>query len=173
MNEILHDNKPNEINMNDTTNQAPATQPTTSQTPKGQVRQLLKNKPVLIGIAGVVVFILLVVGLLVWMPWQKTTSKTVTTTTRPVVAVIEITSAGFIPSTLNVHPNTEVVWVNEDVAPHLPAADPYPTHVSLPSLVAPRALGQKETYSFKVSRAETIRYHDDLSPTTVGTIVVQ
>lgn len=173
MNEPLKDNKLEENNMNESTNQSPATQPPTSQTPNGSVQQLLKNKSVLIGIAGVVVLILLIVGLLVWMPWQKTTTKTVTTTSRPVVAVVEITSAGFLPGTLNVHPNTEIVWVNEDVAPHLPAADPYPTHASLPSLVAPRALGQKETYCFKVSKAETIRYHDDLNPTMVGTIVVE
>jgi len=90
-----------------------------------------------------------------------------------VVAVIEITPTGFVPSTLNVQPNTNVVWINEDVNPHLPAADPYPTHASLPSLVAPRALGQKETYTFKVSKPETIHYHDDVNPTLAGTIVVE
>lgn len=89
------------------------------------------------------------------------------------VAVIEITPTGFVPSTLNVQPNTNVVWINEDVNPHLPAADPYPTHASLPNLVAPRALGQKETYTFKVSKPETIHYHDDVNPTLAGTIVVE
>lgn len=169
MNEPSNNNTNKENSMNDTTNQSPIPKPT----PKESIKQVLKNKPVLIGVAATAVLIIVVIGLLAWMPWQKTTTKTVATTSRPTVAVIEITSAGFLPSTLNVHPNTEIVWVNEDVAPHLPAADPYPSHVSLPSLVAPRALGQKETYTFKVTKAETIRYHDDLTPTEVGTIVVE
>lgn len=91
----------------------------------------------------------------------------------PAVAVIEITASGFVPGTLSVNANTNVVWVNEDVMPHLPAADPYPSHSSLPDLVAPRALGIKETYTFHVSHAETINYHDDLNPVDVGTVVVR
>lgn len=50
-------------------------------------------------------------------------------------AVVEITPSGFLPQTIAVNPNTEVIWVNEDVMPHLPAADPYPSHSELPSLV--------------------------------------
>lgn len=118
--------------------------------------------------------IVAMVSVLAWAPWSHSNKKnTVATTRPPVVAVVEVTPTGFMPSTLNVQPNTDIVWVNEDVNPHLPAADPYPTHASMPSLVAPRALGQKETYSFKVTKPETIHYHDDINPTEVGTIVVQ
>lgn len=91
----------------------------------------------------------------------------------PTVAIVEITSAGFVPSTLSVSKNTDVVWVNEDVMPHLPAADPYPSHSSLPSLVAPRALGLHETYTFHFSKTGTVRYHDDVNPTMVGSVVVR
>ena len=94
-------------------------------------------------------------------------------TSPPAIAVVEITPSGFVPSTISVAANSEVVWVNEDVMPHLPAADPYPTHSSLPSLVAPRALGQKETYSFLFTKAATLHYHDDINPTLVGTVVVR
>lgn len=120
----------------------------------------------------VAVVILAIAGVVLWAPWQKSANKAANKASAPSVAVIEITSNGFVPSTLSVHTNTDIVWVNEDVAPHLPAADPYPTHSSLPALVAPRALGQKETYSFHVSHAETINYHDDLNPTLIGSVEV-
>lgn len=116
--------------------------------------------------------VLLVIDLVWWAPWRHQAAKPAMVV-RPAVAVIEITSAGFVPSTLTVNPNTDVVWVNEDAAPHLPAADPYPSHSSLPTLVPARALGQHESYTYRVSRPETIHYHDDLNPTQIGTVVVR
>jgi len=116
--------------------------------------------------------ILLAAGIVWWAPWHHTATKP-SSTSPPAIAVIEITPSGFLPSTLSVNPNTNVVWVNEDVAPHLPAADPYPTHGSMPSLVPSRALGQHESYTFKVTHPETIHYHDDLQPTLTGTVVVR
>lgn len=132
------------------------------------------SRRTLVLVALCVLAIVVVVLVMVWSPWQHSTKKNTAVTSKPPeVAVVEITPSGFMPSTLNVQPNTDIVWVNEDVNPHLPAADPYPTHASMPSLVAPRALGQKETYSFKVTKPETINYHDDINPTEVGTIVVR
>lgn len=132
------------------------------------------TKKRLVIIAAVVIVLAVIVGLLAWAPWktQPTAARKQMNTT-PGVAVIEITSSGFLPSTLEVNPNTNIVWVNEDVMPHLPAADPYPTHTSMPSLVPSRALGQHESYTYHVSRQETIHYHDDLTPTLTGTIVVR
>lgn len=118
------------------------------------------------------IVVLILVDLLWWAPWHHQAVKP-RAVTPPAVAVIEITNAGFVPSTLTVNPNTDVVWVNEDIAPHLPAADPYPSHSSLPSLVPSRALGQHESYTYRVSRPETIHYHDDLQPTQTGTVIVR
>src|ERR1019366_2565212 len=72
------------------------------------------------------------------------------------IAVIEITASGFIPTTLQVNAGTKVVWVNYDQLPHQIAADPYPSHSELPALVAPKALGYKQTYSFIFTKPGTI-----------------
>jgi plastocyanin len=126
-------------------------------------------------IVGAIVFIGIIIGIasLLNMRSHPGTVNTSQKKIPPSIAVIEITPTGFLPSTISVSPNTKVVWVNEDVNPHLPAADPYPDHSSLPSLVAPRALGIKETYSFLVTKVGTIQYHDDLKPTLTGTIEIK
>ncbi len=63
-------------------------------------------------------------------------------------ALVTITPDGFVPSTLSVTTGTKVVWLNQDVMPHRIAANPYPTRSDLPELYAPKALGEKQTYSF-------------------------
>ncbi len=88
------------------------------------------------------------------------------------IATVEITANGFIPSTLKVQVGTKVIWVNYDQAPHQIAADPYPTHSDLPALIAPKALGYKQTYSFIFTKARTIYYYDEINPTWQGSIVV-
>jgi plastocyanin len=88
------------------------------------------------------------------------------------IAVIEISPSGFIPSTLAVNAGTKVVWVNYDQLPHQIAADPYPTHSELPALVAPKALGYKQTYSFIFTKTGTIHFYDELNPTWQGTVEI-
>jgi len=122
--------------------------------------------------------VVIVVALGLWLLNIRTNNTVTSNTSKtagaiPKIAVVDITKSGFVPSTLSISVDTRVIWVNEDVAPHLPAADPYPTHSQLPSLVAPRALGQKETYSFLFTKAGTVQYHDDLNPTLTGTIVIK
>ena len=124
-------------------------------------------------VGGLILLILIVCGVLILRLNQAGPTDATQHGTPPAIAVIEITSSGFVPSTVSVAPNTDVVWVNEDVMPHLPAADPYPSHSSLPNLVAPRALGQKETYRFLFTKAQTVHYHDDIDPTETGTIEVR
>ncbi|HEV2402920.1 MAG TPA: hypothetical protein VGS08_01835 [Candidatus Saccharimonadales bacterium] len=133
------------------------------------MRKLLQKK-LIIAIAT-----LLVVVCIIWLfiAKNKTTNKVATIPSPSTIAVVEVTSSGFLPSTIAVQPNSEVIWVNEDVMPHLPTADPYPTHASLPALLPPRALGQKETYSFLFTKSGTVHYHDDLNPTMTGTVEIR
>jgi plastocyanin len=131
----------------------------------------LRNPRLLIGLLPIVIVGIGIVIALVHKP--PTNNHTPGTSGKPATAVVEITSSGFMPQTIAVKPNTNVVWVNEDVMPHLPAADPYPTHANLPSLVAPRALGKKETYSYLFTKAGTVHYHDDLHPTLTGEVEVR
>lgn len=126
----------------------------------------------LIGAGSVLVITVLVIALNSTGS-SKTTPSSPATNQPKLEAVVEITKTGFLPSSLIVHPNTMIVWVNTDTAPHLVAADPYPTHASLKSLVAPSALGEKETYSYLVTKKAIIHYHDDLHPQLTGNITVK
>jgi plastocyanin len=121
--------------------------------------------------AAIVLMVAGVVLLVIALHPPKTTTKQPHKTAP--LAVIQITAAGFVPANLQVASGTKVVWVNEDTSPHLVAADPYPTHTTLPALVAPKALGQKQTYSFVFTKARTVNYHDELNPTWEASITVK
>ena len=88
-------------------------------------------------------------------------------------AVVEITDDGFIPQTLNVAPNTRIIWVNEDEAPHGVAANPFPDRSSLPDLYSGDvALGPQEEYAFTFVEPGTYVYHDPNNPELSATVVV-
>jgi plastocyanin len=118
--------------------------------------------------------LLLVVALVIVLT-GKSAPSTATQKAPAPIAVVEITPDGFVPTTISITKGTKVVWVNQDVMPHLIAADPYPTHKQLPALLAPKALGNKQTYSFTFTKAKTVNYHDELNPTAAweGVVVVK
>lgn len=142
-----------------------------------QFLKLIKRMERRSALVGLLVVLVIAGGIWLLADHSSTSSTMATSKTKalppPATAVIEITSAGFIPSTLAIHADTKVVWVNEDVMPHLPAAGPYPTRADMPNLVAPRALGDKETYSFLFTKTGTIQYDDNLNPSLTGTIEIR
>lgn len=130
---------------------------------------------IVVGI-GIVIVGLAITAL--WAVWRDHTptangSSAPARTMHVTTAVVAITSSGFVPATVSVHAPTNVVWVNQDTLLHLPAADPYPTHASLPGLAASSPLGHEETYSFLFTKPTTVHYHDDLHPELTGTIEVK
>ncbi len=128
-------------------------------------RNILKE--LLVVGALVIVFIVLGIFLLIHAVYPSTQKIAAVP-----VALVEITTDGFVPSTLSIHTGTKVVWVNETQLPHQIAADPYPSHSQLPALYAPKALGYKQTYSFIFTKERTINYGDQLNPTWQGTVEV-
>lgn len=119
--------------------------------------------------AGIAAVVLVIGGYLL----VHSLRATQTAVKLPPTYYVSITAQGFSPQSITVAPGTDVVWVDKDPAPHLPAADPFPSHSSLPSLVAPRALGQGQSYNFHFTQAGTYHYHDDLHPMLSGEVVVQ
>jgi|SRR5579872_1896462 len=146
--------------------------PTTSQKMKSYIKQHVLA--VILFSLGILLMVV-AAGILLFSKSPSNTPQSPNPTSSNVKhhAVIQITASGFVPSTLKVQSNTEVTWVNEDTAPHLVAADPYPTHSDLPSLVSPKALGNKESYTYLFTKPRTIHYHDDLHPLLSGSIVVK
>lgn len=107
---------------------------------------------------------------------------------QPAVAsekTIEITAAGFSPSTLTVKSGDAVVFVNKDTAQHWPASAMHPTHTLYPEpggcigskFDACKGLAQGESFSFVFNHVGSWKYHDHLNccsdPAFFGTIVVE
>jgi plastocyanin len=101
--------------------------------------------------------------------------------------VIEMTSSGFSPKTLNISKGDTVTWINKDTTPHWPASAMHPTHTVYPGsniekcgtseqgniFDACRGLAQGESYSFTFNEVGSWGYHDHLNSNLFGKIVVK
>jgi plastocyanin len=123
---------------------------------------------------GVVVMVILLIGLgyLLVRPGEKPKASSPSPT--PATATVEITAKGFIPAELKVPRGTVVIWKG---APGIQrtsivAANPYPADNSVPGLKSTQ-IGQGASWRYQFNQTGTYHYHDDLSPSTNGTIVVQ
>lgn len=86
---------------------------------------------------------------------------------------VSITSTGFSPQVLTVSAGTTVTFVNNDSVGHWPAANPHPTHTSLPGFDALAEVPPGGTYSYTFTEAGTFSYHCHLNPGFVGKIIVE
>ena len=100
--------------------------------------------------------------------------------------IIEITSSGFSPKTLTINQGDSVTFVNKDSNLHWPATAMHPTHTVYPgsdikkcntpeqSIIfdACKGLSQGEEYIFTFNEKGGWGYHDHLSASLRGTIVV-
>ena len=127
-------------------------------------------------------------GALVPAPGNEGTQETTTNTggesesqTQNQGFVVEITSSGFSPKTLEISQGDTVTWTNKGSASSQPASAIHPTHTVYPEsggcigskFDACRGLAQGESYSFTFNQKGTWGYHDHLSPSRTGTIVVK
>lgn len=102
-----------------------------------------------------------------------------------VSTVVKITSSGFEPKTLTVKAGTTVKFVNGDSNLHWPASAVHPTHTVYPGsgiekcetgepiFDACKGLAQGESLSFTFSEKGSWKYHDHLSVSSTGTVVVE
>lgn len=101
--------------------------------------------------------------------------------------VVEITSSGFNPKTLNINAGETVTFVNKDSSAHWPASNLHPTHMAYPSSSIEKCGTEEESttfdacgnlepgeeYSFTFTRVGRWPYHDHLHPNRGGTIAVR
>lgn len=103
---------------------------------------------------------------------------------------VEVTSAGFNPSTITVKAGEAVTFVNKDSAQHWPASAMHPTHKVYPgsdiekcgTAEAPmifdacKGMAQGESFKFTFNEKGTWNYHDHLNccdkPAFFGKVVV-
>ena len=87
--------------------------------------------------------------------------------------MIEMTQAGFAPSTLEIEVGDTVEFVNKDSSPHWPASGMHPTHLLCPGFDSLKGMNQNETYSFMFNVAKDCPMHDHLNAALRGMISVK
>ena len=90
----------------------------------------------------------------------------------PTTFTVEITSSGFSPRILEISSGDTVTWTNRDSRSHWPASAVHPTHTIYSEFDARRGLSPGGEYSFTFERIGEWNYHDHLSPSLTGTIIV-
>ena len=85
---------------------------------------------------------------------------------------VEVLSSGFSPKTLEINQGDTVTWVNKRSSSSWPASNNHPTHEIYPEFDAKMGLKTGETYSFTFEKTGSWGYHDHLSSSTTGTIIV-
>ncbi len=88
-------------------------------------------------------------------------------------AFVTITKNGFNPQTILINKGETVGWINEDSKAHQPASNPYPINNGLAGFDAKKPLKKGEIYTFTFEKSGTFGYHDQLHPTTNGSVVVK
>lgn len=85
---------------------------------------------------------------------------------------IAITNSGFVPSDALVKLGTQVLWVNNTKSSQRVAADPYPTHSTLPGLISP-TIPPHGTYSYVFAKSGHWGYQNYLHPTVNARVEVK
>ncbi|HLC94471.1 MAG TPA: hypothetical protein VJH96_02800 [Patescibacteria group bacterium] len=87
--------------------------------------------------------------------------------------IIKYTDQGFEPKSLTVKVGTPVTFTNMSAKSMWVASAPHPAHTDLPGFDALKAMGKGESYTFTFSALGTWKYHDHMSPSDFGSIVVE
>lgn len=142
------------------------------------------NKSYLGGTIGILIaFGLLAAGFFFLLPKNSSKSEVplVTPTKSPLSKseplpgqqiIIKITTAGFYPATTTVKPNTRIVWTNETDKKATVNSDDHPTHTKYPILNLGE-FGKGQAVQTVLKTKGTYHYHNHLSPSEKGTIVVE
>ncbi|MDO8676101.1 MAG: DUF5667 domain-containing protein [Candidatus Azambacteria bacterium] len=91
----------------------------------------------------------------------------------PKTWTIEHADNRFIPSEIKIKKGDTVTWVNKSGILTWPASAMHPTHRVYPGFDALKGFGKEESYSFVFDRVGSWRYHDHLSPSSTGVVVVE
>lgn len=86
--------------------------------------------------------------------------------------VVTFTNKGFSPSPVTVKKGTVVTFVNESNNSMWVASDPHPTHTLLPGFDELASVGNGGTYDYTFVKVGTWTYHNHLTPTIKGTVIV-
>ena len=78
----------------------------------------------------------------------------------------------FEPETLTIQKCTKVILKNQDKVPRWPASNLHPTHGIYPEFDPLEPVDPNKEWSFVFDKVGSWKYHDHLSPSVRGTIIV-
>ncbi len=88
-------------------------------------------------------------------------------------ATVTYDNEGFSPDVLRIKKGTAVSFHNTSGDDLWVASNPHPTHTGYLNFDAKEAMGSGEMYIFTFNRIGTFSYHNHLSPSKQGTIIVE
>lgn len=121
-------------------------------------------------LGGSLAAVVLVTVIVILTSYHSSKSPSIQAVNHPTIAV-QITNTGFVPADVRIRAGSEVVWTNNTSGNYQVAADPYPTHATLPGLYS-QTIPPHGTYSYVFGKVGTWGYQDYLKPTVNGTISV-
>lgn len=87
--------------------------------------------------------------------------------------VVTYNDAGFSPASITVGSGATVIFKNESGQSMWPASNPHPIHTAYSEFDAKAGFTNGQSYSFTFTKTGNFKYHNHLSPSDGGTIVVQ
>lgn len=133
-----------------------------------------KNSMLVVGLVAVVL-----IGFGAWaFLWNDTVDNADTGATSDDMAaeadhVVTYEGNQFQPSQITVQVGDMVAFTNESEQDVWPASDVHPQHTELPGFDAMGSVAPGETYTYTFEEVGEWGYHDHLSETTTGVVIVE
>ena len=88
------------------------------------------------------------------------------------VTEIDFDGKSFSPATVSIKLGDIVIFRNKSQQNFWPASSAHPTHSEYPEFDAKAAIAPGKSFDFKFTKLGTWKFHDHLSPSSTGSIVV-
>lgn len=85
---------------------------------------------------------------------------------------VEYTDGGFSPDMVRIKNGTTVTFTNQSTGTMWVASDAHPTHQLLPGFDSRKSILTGGSYEYTFTKIGTWTYHNHVSPSAVGTVVV-
>lgn len=87
--------------------------------------------------------------------------------------VVNLQDGVFTPASVTIKVGDSVQFVNKGTSTTRVASDPHPLHTGLQGFDDLKTSKPGESYTFTFTKAGTFGFHDHLSPSSRGTVIVQ
>lgn len=104
---------------------------------------------------------------------KNTDEKTPATTEESAEVTVLYGSNGYSPATVTIKQGQRVTFKNESGKQMWVASDDHPSHLIYPEFDAKTGIPAGSSYEFTFDKVGTWRYHDHLTPSRTGIVIVE